>query len=341
MTIALNCPHCGRLLRTSDDRAGQTAKCPGCGEPISIPVNEPPHAEVPQAEIARPEQVQAAPADAAASDDGNRKPCPLCGEMVLSVARKCRFCGESIGDGVPVRPHVEKDPHSLELTDVLLAGWELFKRHMLMAVGGMVVAGALQMIPVSGIWIAVLVAAQGPEAEPIAIAIVAGTVLIGMVISTYLSCGLNRLLLNIAYDRDPQITDLFAFKFNTLLSMLAANFIQGMCVTIGLMFCFVPGIILSLMWMPLHFVIVDQELGPIAALAESKRLTDGRKLNIFLIMLVANVIGSLGQMACYVGLLFTLPLAMVILATVYVRLKAKAGELPDAESVPATLADEA
>lgn len=38
--------------------------------------------------------------------EGARKPCPVCGEMILDSARKCRFCGE---DFAPAPSQAEGD----------------------------------------------------------------------------------------------------------------------------------------------------------------------------------------------------------------------------------------
>lgn len=37
MTIEFECPHCGTVLKTADERAGLTAKCPSCAEQIHVP----------------------------------------------------------------------------------------------------------------------------------------------------------------------------------------------------------------------------------------------------------------------------------------------------------------
>ena len=37
MTIEFLCPNCQKLLRTTNDKAGVKAKCPGCGGPITVP----------------------------------------------------------------------------------------------------------------------------------------------------------------------------------------------------------------------------------------------------------------------------------------------------------------
>ncbi|MAG94651.1 MAG: hypothetical protein CMJ48_13030 [Planctomycetaceae bacterium] len=40
MAIEFNCSHCDKLLKTPDDKAGRGAKCPGCGEMITVPAGE-------------------------------------------------------------------------------------------------------------------------------------------------------------------------------------------------------------------------------------------------------------------------------------------------------------
>jgi uncharacterized RDD family membrane protein YckC len=37
LVIEFNCPHCGKLLTTSDERAGARAKCPACDDLITVP----------------------------------------------------------------------------------------------------------------------------------------------------------------------------------------------------------------------------------------------------------------------------------------------------------------
>ena len=37
MTIEFHCPTCQKLLRTADDKAGRQAKCPDCGNAVTVP----------------------------------------------------------------------------------------------------------------------------------------------------------------------------------------------------------------------------------------------------------------------------------------------------------------
>jgi hypothetical protein len=35
--IEFHCPHCDKLLKTQDDKAGWQVNCPGCGGPLTVP----------------------------------------------------------------------------------------------------------------------------------------------------------------------------------------------------------------------------------------------------------------------------------------------------------------
>lgn len=120
MPIEVNCQQCGRLLRAPDAAAGRSAKCPQCSSLVQIP-----SADVYDAEeidsLDEPDNWE----DDGAGDsygapsnygqgggysggggyapqpeaDAPRQPCPVCGEMILAHARRCRFCGEQFGGG--------------------------------------------------------------------------------------------------------------------------------------------------------------------------------------------------------------------------------------------------
>jgi predicted RNA-binding Zn-ribbon protein involved in translation (DUF1610 family) len=106
MPISFSCLQCGKKLKAPDNAAGKSSKCPGCGATVTCP--EPIYdAELVETSDAVPGGIDpygdldadkpyamtdAAPATATATED--RRPCPMCGEMIMAAAAKCRYCGE-------------------------------------------------------------------------------------------------------------------------------------------------------------------------------------------------------------------------------------------------------
>ena len=96
MPIQVECQSCQGMFNAPDSAAGKRAKCPTCGGAIQIPAYA--VAEVPGA---GPEPASAysgddfsIPAPAGGTLGEDRKPCPMCGEIIAARAIKCRFCNE-------------------------------------------------------------------------------------------------------------------------------------------------------------------------------------------------------------------------------------------------------
>jgi hypothetical protein len=95
MTIQFECPSCRKALKAPDETAGKKGKCPHCHGPIQVPEPVYEAEEYPTAEA-----IETTPgeADAAPAERGDRRPCPMCGEMIKATAAKCRFCGEILDE---------------------------------------------------------------------------------------------------------------------------------------------------------------------------------------------------------------------------------------------------
>ncbi|HID24048.1 MAG TPA: hypothetical protein EYP14_16835 [Planctomycetaceae bacterium] len=137
MTISGRCPSCGKNIKAPDSAAGKTGKCPGCGTVIRIPEPVYDAEVVPDdealadyggiedyddyeddsydfAELARDER--------AAPTEEERRPCPICGEMIVATAAKCRFCGEIFDESLIRRKKKKQgrgtDDEEAELTSL-------------------------------------------------------------------------------------------------------------------------------------------------------------------------------------------------------------------------------
>ena len=104
MSISFSCSQCGKKLKAPESAAGKSSKCPGCGATVTCPepvydaeLIESPGVIDPYADLEtdKPYQVAGtAVAESTASGTESRRPCPMCGEMIVDTAAKCRFCGE-------------------------------------------------------------------------------------------------------------------------------------------------------------------------------------------------------------------------------------------------------
>jgi predicted RNA-binding Zn-ribbon protein involved in translation (DUF1610 family) len=94
MSIEFNCTECGRTLKVKEELAGMKVRCPECGA-VLVALEPVLDAEevVLSAQSAEDVYAMATP-EPAAQPAEKRRPCPMCGEMILTDAVKCRFCGE-------------------------------------------------------------------------------------------------------------------------------------------------------------------------------------------------------------------------------------------------------
>jgi uncharacterized membrane protein len=103
--------------------------------------------------------------------------------------------------------------------------------------------------------------------------------IIYLIIYQVVELGLVGISLEFRDGNPHEIEDLFK-NYRLFPNFLAATIIYGFMVAIGFILLIVPGIYLALKYMFYGYLIVDKGLGPIEALKESGRMTQGAKKNI-------------------------------------------------------------
>jgi hypothetical protein len=200
LPIEFSCPHCDHRLRTSDDKAGLSAKCPACGEMIWVPYSQPSEAEspasVPPAPPAIPDDPLGAPdsparsgSEARGAVDSGPPPvvhvdeiledtfdppppprakiaaadviCPACQASNDFGVRQCRFCGTSL-EGVEPPLEPEWVPPRPEIGEIMSASWKIFQSEIGLLIGSFLLTFFL--------WLMVLVICALPVLATTAVA---------------------------------------------------------------------------------------------------------------------------------------------------------------------------
>ncbi len=124
------------------------------------------------------------------------------------------------------------------------------------------------------------------------------------------SAGLIRTGLRIADGESPGVGALFSYR-NAPRIMLT-SLIVSVVTLIGLILCYVPGLAFGLFAGFTLYFVVDQSQGPITAIKSSFAVVKANFGNALVATLLAGLVASGGVIACFVGMIFTVPFAMLV-----------------------------
>jgi uncharacterized membrane protein len=140
-----------------------------------------------------------------------------------------------------------------------------------------------------------------------------------------LQLGLSIYILNIFYDRPASIENLIE-GFKPLLKVLLLYLVISVATIVGFILLIVPGIIISLgLSMSYYILIENPELTIEEILKESWKLTDGYKMQLFVLHLRFIPWYLLGVLCFIVGIFVVLPWHQLTVASYYNYLKSQQG----------------
>jgi hypothetical protein len=209
-------------------------------------------------------------------------------------------------------------PQPWTVGEVLSIAWDRFKQfwpvvvfsYVLSLVIGQIVGGVQQVLIATG-------AIEPGSSSGISVQI--AFFVVGQMVAAYFQVGLTRIHLEAARGQSPSFGLLFSGG-DRFLALFAFTLLYGLIVGVGILLLIVPGIFFALAFAPAQFYVVDQRMGPIAAMQASWEATKGQKGDIFLLGLAGFGLGLLGLVMCLVGVFATFPLAMVAYAAMYTRI---------------------
>lgn len=140
--------------------------------------------------------------------------------------------------------------------------------------------------------------------------------LIGFVVVMLGKMGLYQSILMMTTGNKPGF-DQFYRNWPQFFSWLAANILFGIMFVIGLVLLIVPGCYVLARYGLFPFFILDKQVGPLEALKQAGEATEGIRWQVFLLFLACLILNLLGLLFFVVGILITIPVTLLALATVY------------------------
>jgi uncharacterized membrane protein len=201
--------------------------------------------------------------------------------------------------------------HKFSIDEAVGFGWGVAKRNVIFFLLIFVIAAVA-----SGIFQGVQDATK--EQAPFISLLFA---LAGLFVTTVVSIGFTRISLKFADGETPRFEDLFT-GYPLFVNFFFASVLYGLIVIVGLILLIVPGIMWAVRFSQFSYLVVDKGLSPAESLRKSADITQGARWHLVLFALILLGINLLGALALGIGLLWTIPTAMVAAAHVYRKLLA-------------------
>ncbi|HZU38862.1 MAG TPA: hypothetical protein VFA18_23240 [Gemmataceae bacterium] len=97
------------------------------------------------------------------------------------------------------------------------------------------------------------------------------------------------------------------FAFRRFVPLVAVSFIYGLVVSVGMIMCFIPGLIFMSMFAFASQAVVLEGVGPIKGMDRSEKLTRRYRWRIFGILILVGILNFMVSGVLNIGLQFVLP----------------------------------
>lgn len=143
--------------------------------------------------------------------------------------------------------------------------------------------------------------------------------IIGQVVSLLMSIGIIVAGLKVCRGEMPEVKDLWSHT-SKFLNYFLVSVVYGLIVFAGTILLIIPGIYFAIKYAFAAMLAVDKNMGVGDALKASAAMTQGIKLKLMWVGFVISLFSALGLLALGVGLVLTVPTAMLAMYLIYIRL---------------------
>lgn len=197
--------------------------------------------------------------------------------------------------------------------EILGQAWQIFKQRWSQLLG----IGVLYMV-LSSIATSLPALFQSEDSQVATL----GASLIAQILSLFLSIGMTKIVLAVVRQQEVAIADMFGGA-KYLLQYFLGSLVVGIITFVGFLLLIVPGIIWSLKYMFVLYLIIDEEMDFSKAMKESELMTNGIKGQLFVFGLAMMGVNLLGMIPLFLGLLITVPVTSLASFVLYDVLRKK------------------
>lgn len=141
------------------------------------------------------------------------------------------------------------------------------------------------------------------------------------VVAQLIGAGIIRGALDITEGRPFNASTVF--KFQNAANVLLTALLIGAGVLVGTILCYIPGIVFGFVSSYAMYFVVDKNLAPVDAIKASFELVKNNLGTTIIWYIVSSIVGGIGAILCGIGLIVTLPIALIGTAYTYKVLTAQ------------------
>lgn len=183
---------------------------------------------------------------------------------------------------------------AFSIGQAITAGWELTKKHW-RTFGTITLINIVIQIPSS------IVSALNEDSPSIIYSTILLLISLSLMMVNY---NWIRIAIGLVDGRSYLFNDFFQINLSQLWRYFLASVLYALICSLGLVLVIIPGIIAMIALGQYIYLIPDKQLGAIAALKESARITSGNRLQLFLL--------GLAYFAMALATIFTLGLGLIV-----------------------------
>ena len=165
--------------------------------------------------------------------------------------------------------------------------------------------------PLVGVTLLASVAQGAANAVPL-LGLVASLLFTGVFLGGLYYYYLRRIL-----GRPTEVGDVFAGFSLAFVPLMLGSLVSSLLICVGLVCLVIPGIYLAVAWSFTAPLIIDHKLEFWTAMEVSRRVVTAQWWRMFGLMILCALIGMLGVLACFIGVVITIPVSVGAFAFAY------------------------